>query len=334
MARRILAAPMARALAPALLLLFAVATPVLLPAPGAADSARPVERFSVEVGSETALGWLALPDQAHPGMLVVVCHGHGQPASVHQERLRRLADAGAVAVAMDYRGPLAFNVKNGSEDTIAATEALLARFPSVHRVFLLGISMGGEVSGMALAARPDLFDFWVDVEGLSNLFETWAEATAAGSLAGEASAAREIEDETGGKPWEVPEAYVARSPALLAPMMTGLKGAVVVHAVADGKVPFDQGREMATALGAQGVPRDVYTVLRGDPQDTGTTLFGVFGVPNPLGFAGHGGEQDLDHIVIRTGDEALAAMMASPSNLPHGYHEYLVDQDTGTVPLL
>ncbi|MCA1814168.1 MAG: prolyl oligopeptidase family serine peptidase [Halobacteriales archaeon] len=296
----------------------------------AAAQGSDVVPFAVIADGETALGWLAIP-HAPPTQLVAVCHGHHVHADEHIPRLAALADQGVLAVAMDYRGAFGFNVMAGAHDTIAALDALKADFPSVQHVFLLGISMGGEVCGMVAAQRPDLAESFVAVEPLSMLHETWLEATVAGSLAGQPDAAGEIEREAGGTPLTAPDAYVARSPALLAGDMR-LQGAIIVHAVGDGTVPYDQGRELALALAAHGIPVEVGTVLRSIAGDSGTTLLDDAGAPNPLGLAGHGYEADGAQTVIAAGDAALARLLAG--HHPSGYHEALVDAELGAIPLV
>jgi len=63
---------------------------------------------------------------------------------------------------------------------------------------------------------------------------------------------------------------------------------------------------MTAALRANGVPTDLYSVLRRDPKlrDPGheqTTLLGSAGLRESDPFGGHGWEESNTHIVINTG---------------------------------
>lgn len=293
--------------------------------PAAADAI--LLPYSVPVNGAPADGLLALPDSSAPTQLVVYAHGYGNHVDNWTTHLLDAADRGAVAVAMDYG--TTFQLQEGADETVAATLDLLAAYPTLTEVFLLGISMGGAVSGMALAQAPaGTYDYWVDVEGVSTLTETWAEAEGVGH-----PAAAEIETECGGTPFDAPVAYVHRSPAFHAAEMkfNGLRAAVVVHGVNDGLVPYDQGRQMAAAVAGAAIPVDVYNVLRGDPDELGTTGTGALGLPNPLNLAGHGWEGSSTHIVIATGFEALWGLMDG-SGIPPAYREFLVDEGFGTVP--
>ncbi|MHB8606182.1 MAG: alpha/beta hydrolase family protein [Thermoplasmatota archaeon] len=297
-----------------------------LPAhPAAAGTVGP-QPFTLSVNGENATGLVEYPATATPTILVVLCHGHHYTASSLAGRYDGLAAKGAVVVGMDYRGPLGFNVENGSEDTVAATQYMLGMFPSVTTVYLFGVSMGGEVSGMAIHAAPDLYNYWVDDEGLTNLAETWAEATAVGDVS-----AAEIANETGGTPASAPQAYEARSPALLASNFE-LARTVIVHAVWDGRVPYDQGREMAAALVSGGHATDVYTVLTAKPGDEGTTISGDFGLPNPANLAGHSDEATHQE-VVEVGFQKLNDLIdhhGVPGLTPF-YREYVVDATAGQV---
>jgi len=255
--------------------------------------------------------------------LVVFAHGNGHAV---QDAWRRhtweVASHGAAAIAVNYRDNFGFPTHQGAEDLIATTTWAQQRFRGLERTILFGVSMGGATSGTALTkaadVAPGMFDLWFTVEGVSVLLETWAEATAAEPAIGAA-----IERDAGGTPADVPDRYVEGSPALNADRMVaaGLQGAVVVHAPWDGRVPYWQGREMAAALLAAGLPTEFHTVVRGDggPAGSDSTPFGL--VPTAggdledandqtLGLAGHASERDPNHPVMRTALDRLLEVLA------------------------
>src|SRR5687767_14240130 len=144
------------------------------------------------IGLTSALGLPAgryvLPATSTPTQLVVMFHGNHNDSCSWRNHLRRAAERGAVAVAMDYTGQrregdienYGWFVREGAADSIAAAKYFLERYPSITQVFAFGVSMGGNASGMAVASpdavRADgtpLFDYWVDVEGANNLIEEY-----------------------------------------------------------------------------------------------------------------------------------------------------------------
>lgn len=300
-----------------------------------------VENISVTtVDGSTVTGLLGHVPGSQPTRLVVFCHGYGHTVEAswfgHVQRTLR---ADTAVVTTNYRNNLEFPTLRGAEDTIAATQLALARFPTVQTVYLLGVSMGGAISGTAISESvglgpngESLYDYWVMVEGVSMLTETWAEATAVGSPAGP-----QIEDDAGGTPLTVPQEYQRRSPALRAQDMAagGLRAAAVVHDFNDGLVPYNQGREMAAALLLARIPTQMFDVLRtAADQPRGTTgtgaIAGIPGLDDPndtlgLNLAGHGSEADYNHPVIRTGFEQLELMLDGTYDETTPYNETVVD---------
>lgn len=287
-----------------------------------ASGAGAVHPFQVSVGDEIAHGLLATPSDAPLG-LVVIAHGYGHTAESHRAHLQHLADQGYVALAMDFRGS-GMPLRAGADDTLAATRWALEQW-DLDLVVLYSVSMGTAVSSMVLAESGGLFDLWVNNEGLAMLHETWAGASllapTGNGFAVQAKA--DIEAECQGTPAQTPLCYAERSAALRAPEFAGLRGAVLTHGLNDGLVPYDQGREMAAALRATGVPTDVYTVARSAPGSEGTTLTGHAG-QGGQGLAGHGSESNDGHALtalsFRLLDEVLAGTLV-PSNA-----ERLVDE--------
>lgn len=293
-----------------------------------------------------------------PTRLVVFAHGFGHFVRdawlPHMRRELRLAgflpnNPGNVAfVTTDYRDNFGFPTLRGAHDTITATLHALERFPSIETVYLFGVSMGGAISGTAIAESailPEegskftedgspLFDYWIDVEGVSQLAETYAEATAAASVSETAELAKAgIERDTGGTPVQCPLAYQRRSPALHAADMklAGIRAATVVHAVNDGLVPYNQGREMASALATANIPTQFFTIVGvtfpgQNPGTTGTSLiFDQLPADDPSGLAGHASEKDAFHPVMRVAFENLRKMLDGTYNETVPYVECVID---------
>ncbi len=279
-----------------------------------------------------ASGRYILPAAAAPTQLVVFFHGNHNDSCSFRNHLRKVADRGAVAVAMDYTGQPALRqtehqeepvsrygwfVRAGAADSIAAAKHFLALYPSITKVFAFGISMGGNASGIAVASadavRSDgspLFDYWLTIEGVNNLIEEYLIIRAvAPGVAAAAIAQQEIEEENGGPIEDVPDRYVEITNVLRVQDMTGLKGAVVVHGLDDGLVSTTESPEMALALNLAGVPTHLYTVVLKGDGESGSTVTG-----NALGedgspFAGHGWEGSETQLVITTGFDQLFALM-------------------------
>ncbi len=285
-----------------------------------------------------AAGRYALPAGSAPTQLVVMFHGHGNDSCSWRNHLRQAAERGAVAIAMDYTGQsdvilenigpvenYGWFVRTGAADSIAAARFFLARYPSITQVFAMGISMGANTSGVAVASadavRADgspLFDYWVAVEGVHNLIEEYLIARSIAPVnAGGAQAAQEIEEENGGALEDVPERYLEITNVAQVDLMTGLKGVVLVHATDDGLVPTIQSDEMTAALNAVGVPAHLYKVFGNGGEESGTTASAI--VAGPVAeaagqeyespFAGHGWEGSDTQIVIKTGFDQLFALM-------------------------
>lgn len=285
-------------------------------------------RYASELG--LAAGRYALPQAPEPTQMVVMFHGNHNDSCSWRNHLRAAAERGAVAIAMDYTGQRqegdianwGWFVREGAADSIAAARYFLKRYPTITEVFAFGVSMGGNASGMALAAaeavRTDgttpLFDYWVDVEGVNNLLEEYLIIRAVAPFnAGAAIAQAEIEEQAGGSFEEASDQYVELTNLRRVPDMR-LRGAVVVHGSDDGLVSTTQSPEMAAALNAANIPTHLYTVLlRGDAESGSTASAIVMSNFDPdyqSPFAGHGWEGSDTHLVMRTGFEALWALMA------------------------
>src|SRR4051794_13378487 len=109
---------------------------------------------------------------------------------------------------------------------------------------------------------------------------------------------------------------------------SGLRGVVIVHGVGDGLVPYDQSRELATALRARGIPVQFFTVgSRADGTEAGTTLDGYAPVDHESPFAGHASEKSDNHVVGNLGFARLHALFQGDP--PSSDREAGVDGKTG-----
>ena len=312
------------------------------PCTDSTDGVRPLE---IVVEGEVATGLVALPARKANG-LVVVGHGYGHTSASWAHHLRTMAERGLIAVAMDYRGmeitrdpegaivaARGWPAMDGAEDLIAAARLFDARC-SPPAVTLLGVSMGGNMTGLALAEAGErgirgrhgspLFDYWIDVEGVVNLIETYLEGRAACATLG--VGCREIEDmhrETGGPIEQRPEAYVERTVVarISDVAASGVRGVIVTHGVDDGLVPYNQAREISTELRLVGIPTEMRTVgIEDEDTERETTLTGyafgpvVPGYDSPL--AGHASERSTTHIVMEDVLDRLWSLMggAEPAN--------------------
>lgn len=279
-----------------------------------------------------ASGRYALPSSGTPSQMVVMFHGHGNDSCSWRKHLQAVAARGAVAIAMDYSDQVqepienyGWAVRSGSVDSIAAAQHFMQQYPSITQVIAFGVSMGGNVSGYAVAdasaLRPDatpLFDSWVAVEGVHNLTEEYGILRAVSpGIADAAVAVEEIERENGGTLEQAPEAYAETTNTSRASDMAYLKGVVLVHGQDDGLVPTGQSREMFSALNGVGVPTHLYSVGLNDTGEPDTTassivlgpLFGALGQDYASPLAGHAWEGSDTHIVMRTGLEQLYALL-------------------------
>src|SRR5438309_660561 len=239
-------------------------------------------------------GRYALPATSTPTQLVVMFHGHGNDSCSWRRHLQQVAARGAIGVAMDYTGQrqtpvpnYGWFVREGAADSIAAAKYFLATYPSIRQVSAMGISMGGNSSGLAVASqdavRADgspLFDYWVDVEGVNNLTEEYLIARGVAPVnSGGALAQQEIEEENGGPIEAVPQRYAEITNVARAQDMKALKGAVVVNCLVDRLVPTNQSPEMTAALTAAGVPTHQFTVVARGGGEPGPTAPGLAARP-------------------------------------------------------
>ncbi len=243
---------------------------------------------------------------ATPKSLVVIFHGHGHNGDEYQAAGELTTAAGrdnALVVAPETSVVDAPNGK-GTFDTVdeeardaAAAIAWARATYHTQSTYLMCVSMG--CTGMAyfldsLSRTGDADSTFIKsqhvgritgvlvAEGLSNLVETYAEATAA-----DPTSAAEIEQETGGKPGAAHNAgYRTRSLALLKTAHLSrllIQQAAIIHDVDDGLVPANQAVETRAAFAAAQIAFHGYTVVRNtstgcstDHQTTGTSYVGKY----------------------------------------------------------
>ncbi|HEV3474405.1 MAG TPA: alpha/beta fold hydrolase [Actinomycetota bacterium] len=326
---------------------------------GCRDSAHQVHQLVIRVNGEPAQGIYSLPARKPRG-LVVFAHGYGHTTDSWEHHAIEASRHGLIAVAMNYRGLTILpdsdgdGLRNsrgwpamaGAEDSIAAARLFEAvcRPPTVT---IFGVSMGGNMSGLAVAiageegitradGKTPLFDYWIDVEGVANLTETYSEARLiAPANAFARQAQQDIEAETGGPIEQRPQAFQERTVvSRVDDVADAIRGAVVIHGLDDGLVPYNQGREMASALRGAGVDTDMITVgLKDEDSERETTLTGYAGSAidpqyrSPV--AGHASEKSTTHIVMETAFERLWSLVEGRT--PGPYRECLAN---GLVPAM
>ncbi|MEA3190242.1 MAG: hypothetical protein QOD77_824 [Thermoplasmata archaeon] len=289
--------------------------------------------YDVEVAGQSAAGLYAWPTNLGD-TLVLVNHGYGGKASTMGSTLTTLSRAGAVAVAMDYRGlSTEYKVFTGAQDVAAAVHDFQAQCPNLTRVVLWGTSMGGHISALAIMQNPGLADYLVDDVGPSNIPELLATLVPGGVVYGASYGWSEATAPLAPDPCKDPTvttsnnaclagitlvnavaaAYagreadlVASSPALnpTAWAGAGLARAYLLYEAADPIVPPDHGTQLQATLAAQGIPVTMYAVpFRGtfrtpDPGAPGLYPNGI----NGLGLPDHqsAGKELVLKIVAKT----------------------------------
>jgi acetyl esterase/lipase len=296
---------------------------------------RVVRPLTLTVKGQKAIGLYAVP-RGRPRGLVLFDHGYGHTMHSWRHHLARTAQRdGVIAVAMNYRGQVdskarsnqlptsrGWQVAEGAEDTIAAARLFDATCPRLPTVVVYGVSMGGNTSGLVAATKVTgrdgraLFDYWVDIEGATNVIETYLSARLLAATGNQfaANAQADIEREMGGPIESRPETYRERAVVTRAEdiQAAGITGVVMVHGVGDGLVPYNQSREMAARLREVGVPVDLYSVgIRDAESEPGTTIDGYVAPPGWTSpFAGHASETSETHLVGRTGFAVLSQLLS------------------------
>ena len=311
-----------------------------------------VQRTSLTVDGQEALALVALP-RKKPRGIVVFDHGYGHTMESWREHVARTATTlGVIAIAPNYRNQTVpptgqkvssrgWRVAEGAADSIAYAQHFETLCTPGGRNVIYGVSMGGNTSGLVVAAKPKradgspLFDYWVAVEPAVNVSQTYLGASVlapANTFAANAKA--DIEEAFGGTLAQKADVYrertvVARTPDIAA---AGLKGVYVVHGVVDGLVTYNQARELQGLLRAQRVPLDMWTaVTRKEGTEPGTTLDGYLPTGQTSPFAGHASETSTTHVVGVAGLKALDAIYTGvPFTCGEAVYDGTVDQTVRT----
>jgi hypothetical protein len=317
------------------------------------STSQAVHSLTVLVNGQPATGLYSVP-AGSPRGIVVVGHGHTSDAHDMAALVQQLATSDhVIALAMDYRGTnlatlFGWRVIEGAQDSIAATKLFDRVCPGSDGFVnaVLGISMGGNMSGIAVssgARRHDgspLFDYWFDVSGVTNVPEIYADAQAVSYVPVSSvssvgtTAMAEMQQEFGGTPLTNPLAYMANSPVLrtVAMKASGLKGVVIVHGVIDGEVTSDMSDQMAAALAVTGIPVELYTSLFKAPGTSpGLTIDGYLSALDPgyrSPFAGH-----VSDVVLQSALDRMSDLYAG-TFVSNGTSVTLSDGRLGVQPLV
>ncbi len=207
------------------------------------------------------------PDQWN-GMLAVVCRGYSPTlvtdarSSINSSQINAILNQGFAVAASAY-GAKGYCVGRGMNDTFQLTTYLKATYHITGKVFLIGMSMGGNIALLLGVKYPDVYSGVIDMYGtkdLKNQYETkirWtnltdtaltAELTALtapippfpfSSLSAIRSfcrlASSDIALETGGIPTNASKAYEDVSPVYHANIAVPI---ITVHGTSDVIVPF------------------------------------------------------------------------------------------------
>jgi hypothetical protein len=195
------------------------------------------------------------------------------------------------------------------------------------------------MTGLGIAARAKrsdgrpLFDYWIAVEGVHNLTESYQEArTVAPAVPFAATTVEDMEAETGGPLETHSEAFAERTNLQRVGDIaaSGVRGVILVHAFEDGTVPYNQSEEMTRALRQAGVPTDLYSVGGRGSDESDSTVGGYAGVNS--GNAGHGWEGSDAHVVIQTGLDRLTALLTRGEPAPCDRDFRVDDQPSNVSP--
>ncbi|MGX1774507.1 alpha/beta hydrolase family protein [Nocardia brasiliensis] len=228
-----------------------------------------VRAVALTVDGEEATGRVYEPSGCGvtaPAKLVVAVHGHDGSSADYAGYLMSISRrTGTPVLSMDLRSADSvwrtgeWNLWAGQRDIVAATQWYRGEQPTIERTVLWGWSQGGIMSGLAAMHGPrGLFDYWVDNYGPADDFTMWL---AAGKV--DPALPGQIERDAGGcPPFVCPQAYIERSPALLADRLD-VRRTFLIHGTGDDVVPYPTTLEMRAGLLAAGKPVSMYTVVTG-----------------------------------------------------------------------
>ena len=307
-------------------------------------------------GVDTYATWAA--PQGKPKAVVVFAHGYSHGARSWRHHAEWAAQRGAVAVAPTYRLTVeqpsdgsnprkpfearGWRVTEGAQEMVAFAQDLRKRC-DVRQVIIFGVSMGGNSSALAVAMAGErrlgaggdgepLFDWWINVEPVTNLPGIYQLARAAGTVNPFARNAQlDMEEEFGGTFEQVPGAYSRANPVERVDDIraSGVRGVSIVHAVGDALVPYEHARELQARLTDVGVRNHLVTILtRSTDTAADSSLDASLPLPGGPLLVGHADETRTDdHLVMREALAQLDALLATRS-FPQG-REDVLDGRTG-----
>jgi len=317
---------------------------------------RSVKLLSYVVKGQPATAVYALP-AGRPKGIVVFDHGYGHTKYSWSAHVARTATTlGVIAIAPDYRGQIdspaakrgalptsrGWQVAEGAEDSIAAVQLFDAACGHAGTNVVYGVSMGGNTSGLAVAAKPKdatgkpLFDYWWAIEPAVNVTETYQGARRLAPVnTFAANATADIEKEMGGTFEDKSSVYLERTVVNRTQDIaaSGIKGVFIAHGVGDGLVTHDESRQLQSLLRAQGIPVDDAAFLtRSKGSESGTTLDGYAPVPHDSPFAGHASEVSTTQDVGVAGFVALARLFQGhPPNCTDSLYDGTVNDTVYAV---
>jgi acetyl esterase/lipase len=311
--------------------------------------------MSYSVKGQTAQALYALP-AGKPKGIVVFDHGYGHTMYSWSAHIARTASSlGVIAIAPNYRGQFdsppskpgglpssrGWQVAEGAEDSIAAAQIFDRLCGHAGKNVVYGVSMGGNTSGLVVASKPKdakgqpLFDYWVDVEGATNVIETYQGARAlAGVNEFAKNAQADIEREMGGSFEEKSDVYAERTVVnrVADIVASGIKGVAIAHGYVDGLVTHDESRQLQAQLRQKGMPVDFFSVLtHSKTSEAGTTIDGYAPVPHDSPFAGHASETSQTQDVGLAGFAALTRFYTSGPRCAEVFYDGTLDRTSEIV---
>ena len=290
-----------------------------------------------------------------PTSVVVFAHGYGHTAKSWRAHARWAAARGALAVAPTYArstetpngknntikpaNQRGWRVQEGAAEMVAFAKDLRTRC-RVAQVVIFGVSMGGNSSALAVAGagaahkagQKPAFDWWIDVEPVTDVPQMYTLARAASvALEFAKNAQEDMEQEFGGTLEQKPDAYRAASPIERVSDIaaSGVRGVSIVHGAGDATVPYPQARELQLRLRQVGVPVHLTTVLtRAEGTESDSSIDAALGLPIGPFLAGHASEtRGKDHLVMRESLAQLDQLLRKRTFLAPG--DTVIDGQTG-----